>query len=209
MSFLRGRDIAKAQNIVAKHLEPEQLTEKMNCRQTTHVHLYPLQHAIPSQTWRRQEGLLALPMFFKRLLTPVFWSGQSVLLSCPMNSRLSCSLPHKKNQVLTETLRNEGDSEKSGKSCMCGLLGDGLTTIVTCCVCGGVRESAYVLRLPYALPPVLAVKTLLSISWGGDLFWWQQRDKDHQRVCAHLCVSPSPIIFSSNLIWWIFSVEPL
>lgn len=33
------------------------------------------------------------------------------------------------------------------------------------CVC--VR--AYVLRLPYTLPPVLAVKTLLSISCGGDL----------------------------------------
>lgn len=71
---------------------------------------------------------------------------------------------------------------------MCGLLKDGLIT-VTCfmrSVCEGEWESAYVLRLPYALPPVLAVKTLLSISWGGDLFRWQQRNKDHQCVCAHL-----------------------
>lgn len=45
-----------------------------------------------------------LPMFFKRLLTPVFWSGQSVLLSCPMNSRLSCSLQH--NQTTGGKKRN-------------------------------------------------------------------------------------------------------
>lgn len=88
-------------------------------------------------------------------------------------------------------LRNSSDSEKRGKICWCGLLGDGLVTLVTLseeCVCEGVWESAYVLRLPYALPPVLAVKTLLSISWGGDLFWGQQRNRDHQ----HICVLPPP-----------------
>lgn len=31
-------------------------------------------------------------MFPSRLLGPVFWSGFRVLLSCPMNSRLSCNL---------------------------------------------------------------------------------------------------------------------
>lgn len=79
---------------------------------------------------------------------------------------------------------------------MCGLLEDGVRTIVTSfkcvCVCvwDGVREGAYVLRLPYALPPVLAVKTLLSISWGGDLFWWQIRGTKIISVFVHICVSP-------------------
>lgn len=37
--------------------------------------------------------------------------------------------------------------------------------------CACVWAHSYVFRLPYTLLPVLAVKTLLSISWGGDLSW--------------------------------------
>lgn len=144
-----------------------------------------------SNSWSNlmQGGALMLPMFFKRLLTPVFWSGQSVLLSCPMNSRLSCSLQHNQTtggRKMREMPRNSGTFNL---------------------IWGG--ESAYVLRLPYALPPVLAVKTLLSISWGGDLLWWQHRDKVRHCIWARLRFYPSPIFLSSNLIWWIFSVDPL
>lgn len=130
-------------------------------------------------------------MFPRRLLGPVLWSGLGVLLSCPMNSRLSCSLQETKGKNMWITLLYciymictswRGGERKMSRECicMCWFMEEAATGIRARCVCVSVCAcAAYVLRLPYALPPVLAVKTLLSISWGGDLIWWQYRDKVH------------------------------
>lgn len=169
----------------------------MNCRQTTCVF-------VPTTTCN---SLLTETRCYLCSLKDCWPQcfDQARVCCCPARWTPGCLVAcNNTNNKWQKKKVSEGcwETRKWEKGCMRGLLENGLRTIATYfkkSVCEGARESAYVLRLSYALPPVLAVKTLLSISWGGDLFRWQQRNKDRLRTSVFFTVSHH-LFFQPDLV---------